>query len=90
MRWELTREAEPIKFGHTDPLTAEPRFVRESRSLREKVIALREAASLAGGRPVVRHGSLAVSSEFQQMCLNSGQTVMIRNAGVCSERVQQL
>ena len=74
---------------HAPPVSALVAIDREPRGLREKVVALREAPCLACRRPVVPDGALAVSGEFQQMCSNSVQAVMIREAGVRLEGVQQ-
>jgi len=64
-------------------------FARESCGLREKVVALREAGCLACRCAVMSDSTLMVSSEFQQMCSDSVQTVMFRKAGVRFEGVQQ-
>ena len=78
-----------MRAARTADRTLSSHLTRETRGLRQKVVAFREAPGLACRCPVVSDSALAVSREFKQMCTNSVKTVMTRETGISFEIIQQ-
>ena len=62
---------------------------RDSRSLHEKVIALREIHCFARRRAVISRRRLQISSHFQQMCANGIYAVVFGHSRIGLKAVQQ-